>query len=399
MTIQKNVFSAARHRTGGRAVFEGERMKVLILSCNTGEGHNAAARAVQAALERRGHQAEVVDLMMLKGRRTSKLVGGSYVSVVKHAPRLFGMIYQAGELIRSPKRKSPVYYANSAVAKPLKRYLEDHPCDIIVTTHLYAAETLTYMKRRQMLAQKTVAIGTDYTCIPFWEETECDYYIVPHEKCAEEFASYGIPKERLLPCGIPVHPDFAVRARKEKAQRTCGLPPDKPAYLLMSGSMGFGKIHVFARELARHCTNGEQIIIICGNNRRREYAMKLQFFRNPDVHVLGYTNHVAVYMEACDVIFTKPGGLSSTEAAVKGIPIVHTNPIPGCETKNLKFFTRLGMSMGARTIREQIAAGQYLLENSEAREAMKRAQRENINPHAGMDIVRILERECQEEAV
>lgn len=374
-------------------------MKVLILSCNTGEGHNAAARAVQAALVRKGHEAEVVDLMMLKGRRTSKLVGGGYVSVVKHAPRLFGMVYQAGELIRSPKRKSPVYYANSTLAKPLKRYLEEHPCDIIVTTHLYAAETLTYMKRRQMLTQKTVAIGTDYTCIPFWEETECDYYVVPHADCVEEFAAHGIPGERLLPYGIPVHPDFAVQARKEKARRICELPLDKPAYLLMSGSMGFGKIHVFARELARCCTRGEQLIIICGNNRRREYAMKLQFFRNPDVHVLGYTNHVAVYMEACDVIFTKPGGLSSTEAAVKRIPIVHTRPIPGCETKNLKFFTKRGMSMGARSIRAQIAAGRYLLENREARESMQRAQRENINPHAGADIVELLERECGKEAV
>lgn len=123
--------------------------------------------------------------------------------------------------------------------------------------------------------------------------------------------------------------------------------------------------------------------------------MKLQFFKNPDVHVLGYTSHVAVYMEACDVIFTKPGGLSSTEAAVKQIPIVHTAPIPGCETKNVEFFTSHGMSIGEKTIEKQIRAGQFLMRDENARVKMKKAQRENTNPRSGYEIVTLLEKLCQ----
>ena len=372
-------------------------MNVLILSCDTGEGHNAAGRAVKACLERRGHRADLVDMMLLKGKRTSKMVGGAYVGLVKHAPKIFGLLYRAGEAIRSAKHKSPVYYANKLIARPLCRYLSEHDYDVILTTHLYPAETLTYMKKKGWISQKVVAVGTDYTCIPFWEETDCDFYVVPHESCVEEFAGYGVPRQKLLPLGIPVNPDFAVRAHTQKARKVCQLPPEKPAYLVMSGSMGFGKIHVFARELSRQCRDGEQIIIICGSNKRREYAMKLQFFKNPNVHVLGYTSHVAVYMEASNVIFTKPGGLSSTEAAVKQIPIVHTAPIPGCETKNVEFFTSRGMSLAARTIAEQIQAGRRLVEDEQVRETMRRAQRENTNPQAGFDVVELLERICGEE--
>ncbi|MDD3277546.1 MAG: glycosyltransferase [Lachnospiraceae bacterium] len=371
-------------------------MKILILSCNTGEGHNAAGRAVKACLERRGHQAELLDMMALRGRGTTKVVGGAYVNLVKYTPRAFGLLYRAGEAIRSDKRKSPVYLANKLLAKPLWKLLQEQQFDAIVTPHLYPAETLTYMKKKYGLKLPVIAIATDYTCIPFWEETNCDYYVIPHEDLISEFAGYGIPREKIIPIGIPVHPDFMTQAKQEKARGVCQLPPDKPAYLLMSGSMGFGKIHLFAGQLASQCTRGEQLIIICGNNKKREYAMKLQFFKNPNVHVLGFTRYVAVYMEACDVIFTKPGGLSSTEAAVKGIPIVHTAPIPGCETKNVAFFTKHGMSVAADTVADQIAAGESLMDSTEKREMMRKAQKIHVNANAGFDIVKLLEQAIED---
>ena len=69
-------------------------MKVLILSCNTGEGHNSAGKAVKEAVERAGHEAVMMDMMILAGPRTSVIVGGSYVKIVKYIPRLFQMLYR-----------------------------------------------------------------------------------------------------------------------------------------------------------------------------------------------------------------------------------------------------------------------------------------------------------------
>ena len=108
---------------------------------------------------------------MLAGPRVSKLVGNSYVNIVRHAPRLFQCLYKLGGLVSSARHHSPVYYANALLAKKLTRYLDTHHYDIIVTPHLFPAQTLTYMKEKNLLSQKIVAIETDYTCIPFWEET------------------------------------------------------------------------------------------------------------------------------------------------------------------------------------------------------------------------------------
>lgn len=339
----------------------------------------------------------MLDMMSFGRKHTSALVGGGYVKTVTLMPKVFGMVYQAGQLVRKIKCKSPVYYANARLEKPLKRYLEKEHFDILVTPHLYPAETFTYMKKKGWLPQKTVAVATDYTCIPFWEETDCDYYVIPHEDLIEEFASYGIPREKLLPLGIPVRRQFVRTMSRDGVRDHLQLPKDRKIFLVMSGSMGFGKIHLFARELAQGNKNGEQIVIICGNNKRREHTLRFQFHGNPDVRVVGYTRHVAEYMAACDVIFTKPGGLSSTEAAVTGIPMIHTAPIPGCEEKNVEFFCHRGMSVAARTRERQIAEGRRLMEQNGARERMRQAQKENAHPQAAAEIVHLMEQLCEEE--
>ena len=123
-------------------------MKILILSCNTGEGHNSAGKALMEYARSQGDEAELVDIMSLAGERISRLVGGGYVSVVKHTPAFFSLLYRIGGLVSSSRRKSPVYYANTLLAGRLKKYLDKNPCDVIVTPHLFPAETITYMKKK-----------------------------------------------------------------------------------------------------------------------------------------------------------------------------------------------------------------------------------------------------------
>ena len=143
--------------------------------------------------------------------------------------------------------------------------------------------------------------------------------------------------------------------------------------------------------LSKKCTRGEHILVICGNNEKIRKKLRKEFEKCPNIHIIGYTRHVPEYMDMCDVIYTKPGGLTSTEAAVKQIPIIHTKPIPGCENANLAFFVRRGMSMNANKMMTQIAQGKMLLENKEIRRGMLWAQKKNTNPHAAQDIVTLLE--------
>ncbi|MGN1180183.1 MAG: glycosyltransferase [Suilimivivens sp.] len=367
-------------------------MKILILSCSTGGGHNAAGKAVKEQLEREGHEAVMLDPFSLAGEKTARRVGNTYIKVASKLPGLFGFIYKLGSAISSSKHKSPVYYANTLMVKRLKAYLDENHFDAVVMPHLFPAEMMTCMKRRHMDIPPTVVISTDYTCIPFFEETECDYYIIPHEDLMEEDTEKGIPENKLYPLGIPVGHSFSVKNDKQHAKAKLHLPPDKPVYLVMSGSMGFGKIHLFVFELTRKLNHDEQLIIICGNNKKMYHILKYTYFRNRNVHITGFTDHVSEYMDASDVIFTKPGGLTSTEALVKNIPVVFTAAIPGCETKNREFFVSRGLALASEHVHIQVSQGITLVENSDIRNAMTATQKRIAKPDAASDIVKLLEK-------
>ncbi|MBO5057074.1 MAG: glycosyltransferase [Lachnospiraceae bacterium] len=367
-------------------------MKVLILSCSTGGGHNAAGKAVKEQLEYLGHEAVMLDPFSLAGEGVAQKVGAAYIWIASRIPRFFGFLYKLGGMISSSRHKSPVYYANILAVKYLKDYLAKNRFDAIVMPHLYPAEMITCMKRRRMKLPPAIAVATDYTCIPFWEETECDYYIVPHEDLLSENRERGIPSEKMYPYGIPVGLSFSGKADKLRAKAKLHLPADKPVYLVMSGSMGFGKMHLFVFELTRKLTHDEQIIIICGNNKKMQNILKHTYKKNKNVHITGFTDYVAEYMDASDVIFTKPGGLTSTEALVKNIPIVHTAAIPGCETKNREFFVSRGLSLASEHVHTQVSQGITLAENTEIRNAMISTQQKFSKPDASYDIVKLLEK-------
>ena len=370
-------------------------MKVLILSCNTGGGHNSAALAARDAFIQAGHEAEFVDLFSIASKKLSGRVSRAYLFSTR-LPFLFHLAYWAGKKVSRPGRQSPVYAANTLHAGHLYRYLQEHPCDIIVTTHLFAAEQLTCLKKRGQLTVPTVGVATDYTCIPFWEETDLDFYVIPQEDLVEEFTSHGMKKEKLQPFGIPVSPDVRQQETKQQARARLreellpGFDCQKPFLLIMSGSMGFGNSGLLVEKLLRR-EKDITLCVVCGNNRKQQKRLQLLFGRQKGVYILGYTDQVPRLLHAADVVFTKPGGLTTTEAAVSRTPLVHTAPIPGCETANAAFFAAHGMSVSAPRAQEQCEAGLYLLEHPPVAEEMKERQKDYLPGDAADRLVTFCE--------
>ncbi len=362
-------------------------MKALILSCNTGQGHNSAGLAVKEELDRRGIPCEMKDALSFAKGRASRTISGTYIGMATHAPSLFGMIYRLGGAVSSSKRKSPVYFANARYAGPLKAYIEENGFTTVITPHLFPAETLTWLRRKGELSVPCYAVATDYTCIPFWEETELDGYFLPHKDLIPEFTQKGLPKEKLIPTGLPVSGRYRTPIDRKEARAALGLPPDAPVFLVMTGSMGFGDISSFTLDLLLTCPAEARIVILTGNNSPLRERIVRDFAGEARVRTVPFTKDVPLYMSACDVLLSKPGGLTSTEAAVKQVPLVHTRPIPGCETKNAAFFSSRGISLFAGEPKEAAKAAARLSADSGLREQMRRRQREVIPQNAAGEIV------------
>lgn len=361
-------------------------MKAIILTCNMGQGHNSAAKAIYEAMQRRNIESEIVDALSFGGKHTSRLVSSSYVNITVKAPRAFGFLYKAGNCISSDKRKSPIYYVNKLYADNLYEYIIKNEFDIIVTTHLFPGEALTYLKRKYNLTTKCYGVVTDYTCIPFWEELDMDIHFTPHADLNDVYIGKGIPQEKIVPLGIPVSNRFAKKLEKNQARDCIGIPQDCKMFLIMTGSMGFGNILNIVTELLRRSDQNVRIVILVGRNKKLKNELIFNYPGDKRVVPVPFTDEVPIYMDACDVLLTKPGGLSSTEAAVKNVPIVHTMPIPGCETINALFFSQHGISIMATTQEEAVEGALRLSESERERQAMLNAQQSVINSHAADDI-------------
>ena len=165
-----------------------------------------------------------------------------------------------------------------------------------------------------------------------------------------------------------------------------GIAPDKPAFLVMTGGIGCGNAPALAEEILKSCPNCT-VLVLVGKSRELKEAMEQRFGGDERVRAVGFTKRVNVFMDACDVLLTKAGGLSSTEAAVKNIPMIHVGAIPGCETKNADFFAAHGMSLKADTEAEAGVMAAMLAGDEKKRTAMLEAQKETVYPQAARHII------------
>lgn len=364
-------------------------MDALIMSCGTGGGHNSAAAAVKEELERRGFRVMLFDPYELVSKRLSRSIDQTYIGMVQRSPRAFGAMYRLGDMYRRLPWRSPIYQANARMAGVLQRYLKTHHTDVIVMTHLYPGEIVTQMRRRGMALPPTVFVTTDYTCTPFVEEVECDRYILPGEELRAEFVRRGLPNDRLLPYGIPVRRVFAEQIGRAEARAQLGLRPDGRYCLIFGGSMGAGQIPQILRLLKKHYGDTLHPIVICGNNQRLHDRLTERF--GGFATILRFTDRVADYLRACDLVLSKPGGLSSTEAAVVGTALIHITPIPGCETINQRFFAKRGMSLPVNEPRRELLAACDRLLDEKNRAVMIDRQHRHIDPHAAEKIGALIE--------
>ncbi len=369
-------------------------MKILILSCGTGGGHNSAALAVKEELDRRNIENEFKEYLEIVNKRVKDYVNGLYIRSTKRNGKVFKAAYKLGELYRKTKIKSPVYALNSFSKKKLYEYIKDNKFDYVVTTHLFAAQALTTVKKQFNI--HFVAIATDYVCIPFWEETNPDYFIIPSGELKKGFLERGIKEEKLIPLGIPVSANFSLEYDKENVKEELNLSKDKKYILILTGSMGFGNTIDILEKLEEKAENNIGFIVSCGNNKKLLNILKEKNKNNTNILLLPFIKDIYRYMRASDVVLSKPGGLTSTEIATMNKPFIHTMPIPGCENYNANYFNEKNMSIKCNTVNEIVDNTYKLLYDENLKNEMIENQKKYIDKRACIKICNFIIKQIQE---
>lgn len=357
-------------------------MKILILSCGTGEGHNSAARAVEEHLLKRNIRCEIKDVISFKSESAKKKVSAAYSAVITKAPALFGTAYVLGGLYDRMKLPSPVYCANAKYAGELYGYIQSNGFNCVICTHLFAMEAMTAVRKKFNCGVSVYGILTDYTAIPFYKDCLLDGWFVPNTKAELQLIKRGIPESLIYRTGIPVSEKFRSEITKSGAREALKLPQDKKIIAVTAGAAGCGKIIKLCKKLDKELDCNCLVAAFPARNVKLKERLLKNFGKNAKFLIVDFTQDIHLYFKAADVVLTKPGGLSSTEAAVANVPVIHLKAIPGCETANVKYFSRNGLSVKAQSVKKAVKAVKKLLADEDCTRNMLDLQRIFINSYA-----------------
>ncbi len=357
-------------------------MKILILSCNTGGGHNSAAAAIKEYFDSREIFCEIQDALAFDSRFKSDIISKGHVLLYKKAPGLFGAGYQFAEKHPSKEGKDSMMYSiMKRGTEKLYAYLGENQFDAVLCTHVFAGMMMTEIEKQYGLSLPFYFVATDYAVYPGIEEVKANAYFIAHKYLIPDYVNYGIPEYNLVPTGIPIKRAFYKSLPKEKAKDFLGLSQNKKIILLMCGSMGCGPVYKLGKMLLKKLPENVKMVVVCGSNEKLVNKFE-KLSPNENLRIVGFTNKMNIYMDACDVVMTKPGGLSSTESATKLLPMVLMNVVAGCETRNLDFFLNNEFAVSAETLEGLADETLALLADDEKTERIRTLLRESFSVYS-----------------
>lgn len=365
-------------------------MRALIFTVTAGQGHNQVANVLCQHLKEAGIETLSIDALEYITPVLKETISQGYLVSTKRIPKVYGKVYRLCEKRESENGESRfIKITNSILAKKLVKFVEEYEPDIIICTHVFAAILVSYVANKIAGNIKTVGIVTDFTIHPYWEDTSLDYYVTATELLANQAEKKGIVKDEIVPIGIPINPKFAKRVDKTEARAMLGFENVRTV-LVMSGSMGYGKIGSMLKKLDMSDLDF-QIVSVCGYNERLKRKIANMNFRHR-VYNFGFSDKVDLFMDAADCIITKPGGLTTSEALAKGLPIIMANPIPGQEDRNVEFLLNNGAAFKVSSTFPVDEAVYQMFSNTARLRNMKEIVSELGKPNSTRDFVEFIKK-------
>lgn len=370
--------------------------KILIFYASYGGGHLSAANSIKNYLSSNYENidVELIDCMKYINKPIEKITTTAYNEMAKKAPWAWGKIY-------SDSQKGPLAHittrSNQVFAIKLLRLLREKNPDLIISTHPFGSQMCSYLKRKGKITSKIATILTDFAPHDQWlvGSDYTDYFFVAHNKMKEYLISKNIPENKVFATGIPISNKFLETFNTSKILNSLGLKENLKTILFFAGGkFGLGK----SRTLEIFNTlvndfNNIQVIAISGKNKKMyedfnqivKAANKTDFMR-----VFEFVNNVPELMAISDIVITKPGGLTTTESLVSGLPMIIINPIPGQEEENAQFLEHSNIGIWLKKQMNITETISNFISNDAKLKQMKENTKKISNRNSTKDICTIL---------
>lgn len=343
---------------------------IVIFTGSTGAGHTLAARSLKEALDEKGHNVTIIDGFKKSGKFLSTTIEKGYKDLVEYLPELYRRVYQSFD------KPSPYY---DLTLSALRKYMQGQLIpeikklnpDLVVSTHPLVTNVLGQLKEENALPYPVLAFVTDFKIHEAYINPSIDAYVVATPYTKESMRGKGIMGDRIYPYGIPVRPEF----KEHKDLRD----PDVFSILLMGGSLGSSQMKKTLKSLLK-AQVPLKIRVVCGTNKKLRKSITELLTEYPsyqkDVYVYGFVDDISGLMDQSDVLITKPGGLTASEAITKNIPMIIAYAYPGQEEENAQYLVEMGMALLVAKPKELGGVISFLTRNRYILNNMRRIMRE-----------------------
>ena len=369
--------------------------KILIFYAAYGGGHYSAAKSIKKYLDDNYEvETEIIDCIEYINKTLNKMTTNAYKEMARKAPNLWGKVYansQKGILGHVSSR------ANKIMAIKLKNLINEMKPDLVISTHPFSSQMVSYLRRKGKVSCKLVTVLTDFAPHEQWlighEYTEG--FFVANSKMEQYLCDYGVEPNKIHVTGIPLSERFFEKFDKDKIFNEFNLDSSKPIILFFGGGeFGLGKdrtIQILGAIINNLPTY--QIVAISGKNPKMNKGFNdlVKESNSEDrVRVLDYTNKVPELMSISTLVVTKPGGLTTSESLASELPILVINPIPGQEEENAEFLEAHDVAVWLKNDDDPNVVIQDLFKNPEKLKDMKQHTKLLAKKSSTKDICKII---------
>lgn len=341
-----------------------QRNRILFAISDTGGGHRSGAAALHAALLQhpRAHGLEynTIDMITSTGLPLLRNAPGLYDDLSTRWLPLFDLLFQLTNGRKRIDTISQIAYVSAQ--RNIYRTIESYKPDLIVSVHPLANRFIGHARRTYNMPFRFITVVTDLVSVhTAWGDLDADLCIAPTQEGADVLIKQGMPRDKVVYAGFPVHPKFtACKLTTPEARAVTHIDAKRFTVLVTAGGVGSGRLRELV--LALHAAHPEmQLLVVTGRNA--SLRSELQRLALPQhVHIYGFVDNMEQLMAASDVVVTKAGPGTLMEALVMRRPVVITEAVGMQERGNIDFVVMRGLGAYSKRVPDIVTAVTALMD-------------------------------------
>jgi len=361
---------------------------ILFLFSDTGGGHRSAAEAIIEALqiEYNGRvSTEMVDIFKNHAPLPLNRFPEWYPYMVR-IPQIWGLGFRLSD--GHPQARFIIDSSWPYVRSAIQKMIASHPCDLIVSVHPLA--NAPFLRALGKDRPPFITVVTDLVSThALWYERRADLCLVPTEAAYQRALKYQLRPEQVKVVGLPVADRFCQPpGNRHQLRETLNWPQEIPMILLVGGGEGMGPLEKTAHAISE-ARLPAGLAIVTGRNQKLKERLEAERW-HPHTFIYGFARNMPELMAAADILVTKAGPGTISEALNASLPMILYSHLPGQEDGNITYVTEEGAGIYAPHPDLVVAGIRTWLQQPELLKKAAEACRRLARPQAARTIANIL---------